>query len=372
MSDRNTFETYLDHRFQKAGALTPGQKLEVIKQLEEEAQQQGRVPVGEKSVATVPIDHPAVQAVLRGEEVSLGAMTVKNRAGGLNNLPGWAKIGILVGIVVLPLLVGTLFIRSGKAAEATPTPSPTLEPTLPPLPTEPPPTPLPPPTSTPALMLGMGGPAENSRDPASIEIAAQLFIVGRGEVQEDGKWLPQSPEWLSGTEVRRVFAIPYENLAQASVETGDPIYVRTRGGQVLTYLVRDVVRLQANQIETFFSLRPSLLVTLPMVGGDVNSVERVVIFGEAQIEEVLMEVVPETRSPSNPSANSTAPNSHTFGGTNLRDNPGLKSNVMIGMPANTPLYLSDSPPVTIDDVTWVYVLSPYGYGWVAKQMIAMP
>lgn len=372
MSDHSIFEKYLEHRYQKSGALTPGQKLEVLDLLEQEAREQGRVPVGERSVATVPVDNPAVQAVLRGEEVSLGAATVKSRAQGmLEGLPTAAKIGILVGIVLLPLMLMQLFSGGGKTEEEMP-PTPeatlTLEPTPLPQPTDVPPTPLPPPTATHAMTLGLGGPAESNRDPASIEIAGQLFIVARGEVnEEDGSWKPQGPEWLSGTEVRRVFAVPYEALMDADVASGDEIYVRTRGGHVLTYIVRDVVRLQANQIETFFSLRPSLVVALPLNSGDVNSVERVLIFGEAQIEDIQVQAAPMD-SPASGQANA-----FTYGGTNLRNNPGLDSDVLIGMPANTPLYVNlSTPPVRVDDVDWVYVLSPYGYGWVAKQMVSIP
>jgi len=372
--NRDIFETYLEQRYQKAGALTPGQKLEVIAQLEAEARQEGRVPVGANSVARMPVDHPAFQAVLRGEEVSLGGLAVskprqKEWLDRLAELPTPAKIGVLAGVMLVLVLLGSLVIGlGGRKAEPTPTPEPTatLAPTQPPAPSVPPP---PPSTPTVVMLLGAGGPAENSRDPASIEIAGRLFILARGVVKEDGSWQPQGPEWLNGTEVRRVFAIPYDQLGDAQVEVSDPIYVRTRGGSVLTYLVRDVVRLQANQIESFFSLRPSLVVALPMAGGDVTNVERVVIFGEAQVEQVAVEAVSETSS----SYGSGAANTYTLGGVNLRDNPGLSSRVLVGLPAGTPLTLSwETPPVTLDDLTWVYVLSPYGYGWVAKQMIAMP
>lgn len=384
--NREIFETYLEQRYQKAGALTPGMKLDVIDALEAEARQEGRVPTGLNSVSRVPVDNPAVQAVLRGEEVSLGGVSVQSRSGiggvagfleRLPDLPLPYRIGLLagifLGIVLLAFVV--MALTGGGEPEPAPTPTPTLEPTatatVPPLPTAVPPTPLPPPTATPVILLGAGGPAESSRDPASIEIAQRLFILSRGQVNDDGSWAPQGPEWLQGTEVRRVFAIPYEQLQDTLVSPGDLIFVRTRGGSVLTYVVRDVVTLQANQIESFFSLRPSLVVTLPFAGGDVNRVDRVVIFGEAQIEEAAaMEFAPEyDLGASQPGA----PNAYTLGGVNLRDNPGLQGRVLIGLPAGTPLIVRpDSPPVMVDDVAWVYVLSPYGYGWVAKQMIAMP
>lgn len=377
MTDRDTFQAYLDFRMQKAGALTPGQKLDLIRSLLEEARQ-GSVPTGERSVARLPVDHPAVQAALRGEEVSLGEAMIRKKAD-WKDVSAWPlhRKLMLLGLIVLAIIgLGMGIMRGGKAkAEAEPTPLPTPTPdwfaTLTAVAAEnaaqpPPPTPPPPATATPAFLLGLGGPAEDSRDPASIEIAGRLFILARGQVdKENGQWKPQGPEWLAGTEVRRVFAVPYEALADAEIKAGDALYVRTRGGQVLTYRVRDVIRLMANQIEAFVSLRPSIVVALPMGAGDVNSVERVMLFGEA--EEAGRVLVEESSAAAMP-----APNAVTLGGVNLRDNPGLsESRVIIGLPPGTPLVVMPVAAVTLDDHVWVYVLSPYGYGWVAKEMILM-
>lgn len=377
MTDRDTFQTYLDFRMQKAGALTPGQKLDLIRDLLDEARQ-GSVPTGERSVTRLPVDHPAVQAALRGEEVSLGEAMIRKKAD-WKDVSAWPlhRKLMLLGLIVLAIIgLGMGIMRGGKAkAEAEPTPLPTPTPdwfaTLTAVAAEnaaqpPPPTPPPPATATPAFLLGLGGPAEDSRDPASIEIAGRLFILARGQVdKESGQWKPQGPEWLAGTEVRRVFAVPYEALADAEIKPGDALYVRTRGGQVLTYRVRDVIRLMANQIEAFVSLRPSIVVALPMGAGDVNSVDRVMLFGEA--EEAGRALVEESSAAAMP-----APNAVTLGGVNLRDNPGLsKSRVIIGLPPGTPLVVMPVGAVTLDDHVWVYVLSPYGYGWVAKEMILM-
>jgi len=367
--DQTIFERYVEFRFQKEGALTPGQKLEVISKLKEEARQ-GRVPSGEKAVVSLPVDHPAVAAVLRGEEVSLGDTSIRREEMDWRNpasWPLWARIGVLAGIVLLVMILalGMTMTAPGKAQEATPTveamptPTPDWYATM----TALAPTPAPPPTATAtqaAFLLGMGVPAESSRDPASIEIAGRLFVVSVGEVK-DGKWTPDGPQWLKGTEVRRVFSIPYESLADAKMQVGDPIYVRTRGGDVITYLLRDVVRLQANQIESFVSLKPSLVVALPMIGGDVQSSERVMLFGEVQTDTTAVSV--------NESAADYTPNAYALGGVNLRDNPGMKSNILAGIPSGTPLIVSAAPPVTLDEHVWVYVLSPYGYGWVAKDML---
>jgi hypothetical protein len=214
-------------------------------------------------------------------------------------------------------------------------------------------------------MVGIGGPAENSRDPVSVEIRGRVFVVSKGQVDKDGKWVPDGPQWLAGTEVRRVFAIPYDALADIAGEigAGETIYVRTRGGQVLKYRVRDTVKVMANQIESFFSLYPSIAISLPMQEGDVKSVERIVIFGEAEEDQATA----ESSAPSP----SIMPNAYTAADVNLRDNPGLKSNVLIGLPRGTPLVIVSVPTVSVDGLTWVYVQSPYGFGWLASNYVKL-
>jgi hypothetical protein len=386
MADQKIFENYLEFRFQRAGALTLGQKLDVVRALLEEARQ-GNVPTGPRSVARLPVEHPAVQAVLRGEEISLGSTTLRRQAD-WKDVSAWStprKLMLLGGIVLLMLLLGAGMLRGGnaaKAAEVDFTPTPTLFFT--PTPDWPatltavaleqqqrleatPPPPPPPPTATPtaAFLLGKGGPAESGRDPASIEVAGRLFVVTQGKINEQGQWQPQGPEWLAGTEVRRVFAIPYQSLADAQINPGDPIYVRTRGGQVIVYQVRDVIHLLANQIETLTSLEPSIVVALPFGEGDVSSVERIMIFGAAveNNENVSVEA--------GASVSSNA-NAVTLGAVNLRSNPGMReSQVIIGLQPGTPLMVLPVVPVTLDGHDWLYVLTPYGYGWVARDMILM-
>lgn len=365
------FEKYLERRFQQAGALTPGQKLQVLETLRQEAQQ-GRFPFG-NSVASLPVDNPAVQAVLRGEEVSLGKTTIKSDAGGglaerLARLPVWARLAIVAAIPLVMLLVGSLASAAGRSPDPTATlgPTATLEPTdLPQPASEPPPTlqpepptPLPPPTPTQVFLLG-GKPAEEGRDPASIEIAGRLFLLGKGKVQ-DGQWRPEGPEWLAGTDVRRVFAVPYDSLADVEVKAGDEIFVRTRSGQVITYVVRDVVQLLANQIEVFQSLRPSIVVALPLQSGNVNAVERFVIFGDAKVVEEGQVGVEEQQ---------VVDSYLVLNSTNLRENPGLHGKVLFNLPAGTAVTLTTAPQVTLDGYLWLFVSSPYGYGWVAQQML---
>lgn len=383
--DKAVFEQYLENRFQQAGALTPSQKLDVLEQVLDEAQHEGKVPTGDVSVMRLPVNHKAVQAVLRGESVSLGTANVVGGQGykeRLAALPTWQRIGVLVLIVLLPLLLAMMVGGAKAEDEIEATPTPTLIPSSTPLPTATipaptlPPPPLPTMTSTPALLFGIGSaPADESRDPASIEIGGRLFIVSKGEVEE-GRWVLQSgqTEWLAGTEVRRVFAIPYTQVQGLDVPQGSEIYVRTRGGQVITYLVRDVIKLQANQIETLYSLRPSIVINLPLGGGDANQVERVVIFGEAKEEDeesAGYESGGYYENGSNENSKGTGATYYVSAASaHLRGAPGLDGNVVVLMPSGTQLQVQQAPVVSLNGHDWLYVSSPYGYGWVTSALIS--
>lgn len=110
------FEKYLEYRIQKVGALTPGQKLEVVQQLQREAQQ-GTIPSGESSVVRVPLDSPVVQAVLRGEPVSVGDTTVRRKSG----VQSWStgqKLALLgaIGLFIMLFVIGGVMLLRGNHA----------------------------------------------------------------------------------------------------------------------------------------------------------------------------------------------------------------------------------------------------------------
>jgi hypothetical protein len=368
------FEKYVQRRLAASGAMTPGQKLEVIKGLIEEAKA-GKVPVGENAVARLPQGHPAVQAVLRGEQVSMGSTVVPKDMGFKGLGDRRVAMGLMIGsvlIMVLTLVFGSRLIF--KAPEPSPTPAATQVPlptsTPMPLPTQIPPTALPLPTATPAFSMGIGGPAENNRDPASIEISGRLFIVSRGIVDDNGKWAPAGPEWLEGTEVRRVFAVPYSAISDLPVQTGDTVRVRTRGGAVLEYNVREVLHLMGNQIETFISLRPSVVIFVPMNAGDVNTSEKIAVLAEAPLAT--------SSSGSSEPAASDYIHASTNSGVNLRKDPGLNTQVLLGLSPGTQLAVSNYPSVSVNGVEWIYVAviqsstsKDWIYGWLAREYVSV-
>ncbi len=133
MNDEELFESYLEYRIQRDGALTPGQKLSVVRQLQEEARQ-GRVPSGPNSVVNVPLESPVVQAILRGEPISVGNTSMRRKSR-VESLSVGQRLGILGGLALLVIVVPlALFLLLGSrkdAPEQTPTaaPSQTVAPT---------------------------------------------------------------------------------------------------------------------------------------------------------------------------------------------------------------------------------------------------
>ena len=120
---RTMFEKYLAYRYQRAGAVTPGQKLEVVRAVLEDAQG-GKVPIDERNMVTLDTSDLNVQAVLRGESVSMGAgVAPKRRKGGAcGQTDTRKKVLIMAGIflatiLLIALLLGGLNRSRAKAAE---------------------------------------------------------------------------------------------------------------------------------------------------------------------------------------------------------------------------------------------------------------
>ena len=272
-SQRLTFERCWQERVQRAGAITPGEKLALVTVLERELTEQGRVPLASGPVR-VPVDHPMVEAVMEGRSVSVGGQTLgAPLAFGerMQALPVPAKLALLALVGLLPVLFA-LMLRAGRGDEAmvagvleTPTPTVTLEPTREPTeeataqPTEV----LP--TATPySIALISGAAPASSNDPASLEIAGYSYILATGTVQ-NGIWEPAGAEWLDGTTLRRVIAIPYEREVANSLSalrSGTVLQLRLRSGEIVKYRVTEIERQQRQQIEVLAAREPSLVVLL--------------------------------------------------------------------------------------------------------------
>ena len=78
-------------------------------------------------------------------------------------------------------------------------------------------------------------------------------------------WQPAVAEWLPGTALRRVIAIPYTQevgKAVAQLIYDAPLSLRLLSGEVVVYHMREVQRPQRHEIEILNALTPSLVVIL--------------------------------------------------------------------------------------------------------------
>ena len=283
------FERHFQTRIEKAKAITPGQKKELIEKLRQELSVQGRIPIATGPVKVDP-KHPFVRAALEGRSVTMGGKVISQKgdqslSSRMQALPVPAKIAVMAAIFLIPLLfIGlVIFARAGEPEEVaiiptvtatqaveptqTASPSPTLPPnvtvTMTPIPTltavviEISPTPY-------AFALTEGDAPNSNNDPASIEVAGFSYILGAGKVN-NGAWQPAGAEWLTGSYLRRIIGLPYDpNLANVltQIRPGNVIKLRLRSGEIVKYKIAQTLRVGRQQIEVLAERSPSLAVIL--------------------------------------------------------------------------------------------------------------
>jgi hypothetical protein len=105
--------------------------------------------------------------------------------------------------------------------------------------------------------------------PTGIKLTGGWFIyLQKGELK-DGQWSPQSSEWLAGTEIRRVVAIPWSKQSEAVIRTlqpDDTIELFMSNNDILTYQVDTIEQLPRTQTDVLTSKTPSLVVILYQEG----------------------------------------------------------------------------------------------------------
>ncbi len=80
-----------------------------------------------------------------------------------------------------------------------------------------------------------------------------------------GAWKPVSSEWLEGTELRRVVALPWNEQTEAVIRTfkpGDVVGMDLSNSDTLTYRISEVKRVPVSDTSIFIDRRPSLLIVL--------------------------------------------------------------------------------------------------------------
>jgi hypothetical protein len=97
------------------------------------------------------------------------------------------------------------------------------------------------------------------------------FNLGRGALQQDGKWSPQGAEWLEGTEVCRWVALPWSRQLEAVIRTlnpDDPIELMMSNNDKFVYKVYSVRQLTSEEMLDLDSNSPCLLLVLAEADAD--------------------------------------------------------------------------------------------------------
>lgn len=109
--------------------------------------------------------------------------------------------------------------------------------------------------------------------PTQITLPGGLsFPLGKGQIVE-GRWDPQGPEWLRGTEICRWVAIPWSRPLEAAVRTltrDDSIELLMSNNDRLTYDVFGIDELTLDQMQALDQNSPCLLVVLAEQDADAR------------------------------------------------------------------------------------------------------
>ncbi len=348
--NREVFEAYLQMRLERAGALTPGQKLAVVEELIREAREEGRIPVAPDRVIALPTESPSVQAVLEGKPVSLAGggavqpqMDARQR---IQALPLPVRMGALALVALLLFVVFVAGARRvlGGRADAAPGVQPLGTPTAQV-------------TVTESVVLNDTPPERNPQpsDPASLEVGGQAFVLGAGSVRR-GVWEPSGPEWLADTLVRRVVALPLDQV-QATFGVGDMIRLRTRAGDIVPYRIVQVANVRRTQIEVLTSTEPSLLIILY---DDTQASRRTIVLATLDLPPVA---TPTPR---------LAVVSSPVGRANLRSEPSASGSVLAVLENGVSVEVLDDPVVHNDGYDWQRVRIGGMEGWMAAMLLTTP
>lgn len=367
MSNEAVFRNYLNRRLQAAGAVTPEQQIEVIKTLLDEATRNGMVPIDDEHIARLDPNDPAVQAALRGENVVVSGRRVIRRGVSFRtsmvNLPTPMKIAVLALIALVPVF-GVLLVISGFSKISS-------QPLV---------------TSTPDINLVLGGNlaatpttvvidqrpivAKSDKDlvdvPVSLEIGEIRIILGSRSLGDGvgfsapvSDWVPSGAEWLSGSRIRRVVALPEGQIDAGVLRVGQNVTVRYKNGYLASFVITYVGDVSVDQIEVMRSNVPSLLIVL--VSSD-KTWRRIAIAEQSDLVAIATRAAMPTQEPPKTAV--------TVRSVRLRSGPSLNSDVITMLDANTMVTLvPGKDPVVADNIVWVCVSVDGQEGWVASTYI---
>jgi hypothetical protein len=91
------------------------------------------------------------------------------------------------------------------------------------------------------------------------------FYLQKGDLK-NGVWTPQGgSEWLNGTELRRVVALPWNPQLEAvsqTFKTGDPVRLLMNNNDIINYRIDKVEKVTRDQVDVLEGNTPALIVIL--------------------------------------------------------------------------------------------------------------
>jgi len=123
----------------------------------------------------------------------------------------------------------------------------------------------PPPPPVAAVQPPTAIPMEGMPYPTGIRMTGGWFFYLQPSTIEDGRWVPTTSEWLDGSELRRVVALPWTRQLEAVVQSlvvGDTIELHMSNGDILTFLVEETSQVDRSDVSILTSNQPSLALVL--------------------------------------------------------------------------------------------------------------
>jgi len=123
----------------------------------------------------------------------------------------------------------------------------------------------------PGLIPGVVAPTQTATPFSGTPVPNGILLPGGWHFKLDtgtmveGKWNPQTSEWLDGTEIRRDVAIPWNKQIEAVIMTfqpGDIIQLEMNNGDNLEYKVVSVSEVSASDTSILYDVKQSLAIIL--------------------------------------------------------------------------------------------------------------
>jgi hypothetical protein len=122
-----------------------------------------------------------------------------------------------------------------------------------------------PPAPAAAIVSPTSIPMDGMPYPTGIKMTGGWFFFLQPSTIKEGRWEPETSEWLDGSELRRIVALPWTRQLEAVVQSlvpGDTMELQMSNGDILTYLVEATNQVDRDDISILSSNQPSLALVL--------------------------------------------------------------------------------------------------------------